>query len=91
MRWFTATTVLERPLAVENVRRDHRDDAGDDLGRDRLGFEDRQLECVEDARVDEEGRSADDREFDQLAVTQSDVTKRLGYAGNDPVDKWHNR
>jgi hypothetical protein len=24
-------------------------------------------------------------------VTQSDVTKRLGYAGNDPVDKWHNR
>ena len=78
---LTPATVLERPFAVEDVGRDHRDDAGDDLGRDRLLFEDRQLQRVEDARVDHEGRAADDRELDQLVMPQSDVPKGLGNAG----------
>ena len=65
---FAAAAVAEAPFPVEDVGRDHRDDAGDDLGRHGLGLQHRELERVEDRRVDDEGGRADDRELDQLVV-----------------------
>ena len=60
---LTAAAVPEAPFAIENVGRDHRDDAGDDLRGDRLGLQHGQLERVEHRRVDDERRRADDREL----------------------------
>ena len=65
---LAAAAVAEAPFAVEDVGRDHGDDAGDDLRRDRLGLQHRQLERVEDRRVDDERRRADDRELDELVM-----------------------
>ena len=65
---FPAAAVAEAPFAVEDVGRDHRDDAGDDLRRHRLGLQHRELQREEDRRVDDEGGGADDRELDELVV-----------------------
>ncbi|KPG44829.1 hypothetical protein AN916_09685 [Mycobacteroides immunogenum] len=69
---FPAAAVAEAPFPIKDVGGDDRDDAGDDLGGEGLGFQDRQLERVEDARVDDEGGGADNAELDQLVVPLGD-------------------
>jgi hypothetical protein len=75
---LTAAAVPEAPFPVQDVGRDDRDDARDDLGGDRLGLEDRQLERVEDSGVDDERRGADDRELDELVMPFGEGPDRAG-------------
>ena len=86
---FAAAAVAEAPLPVEHVGRDHRDDAGDDLGRHRLGLEDRQLQRVEDRRVDDERRGADDRELDELVMPFGKGPDRSGQPSDRGISKRH--
>ncbi|SKV09661.1 Uncharacterised protein [Mycobacteroides abscessus subsp. abscessus] len=67
-----AASVTETPLPIEDVGGDDGDDAGDDFRGEGLGLQDRQLEQIEDARVDDEGGGADDAELDQLMVPLGD-------------------
>ncbi len=90
MVFLSSAAVLERPLAVEDVGRNYRDHTGDDLRRDRLRFEHRQLEGLEDAGVDDESRTAHDCELDQLVMAECDVPERLGDAVDHAIDKGHN-
>ena len=69
---FAAAAVAETPFPVEDVGRDHGDDAGDHLGGHRLGFQNGQLQGVEDDRVDDERGGADDGELDQFVVARGE-------------------
>ena len=87
---FAAAAILEAPFAVEDVRRDHRDNARDDLGRDRLGLQHRELERVEHRRVDDERRRAYDRELDQFVMPLQIRPDRAGQPCDRGIGERHN-
>ena len=63
---------------------------GDDLGGHRLGLQDRQLQRVEDRRVDDERGRADDRELDQLVMALGVGADRPRQSGDRGIGEGHN-
>ena len=86
---FPPAAVTEAPFPIEDVGGDHRDDSRDDLRCDRLGFQDRQLERVENRRVDEKSGGADDRELDQLMMPLSKRPERPWQPVDRGISKRH--
>ncbi|CFS29685.1 Hypothetical protein ERS007734_00193 [Mycobacterium tuberculosis] len=88
---LATAAVAEAPLPVQHVGRDDGDDAGDHLRGHRLGFENRQLEGVENCCVDDECGAADDGKFDQLMVALRIGLDHPGKARDGGIGKGHNK
>ena len=87
---LAAAAVAEAPFPVQHVGRDDRDDARDDLGGYRLGLENRQLQGVENRRVDDECGAADDGEFDEFVMALREGLNDPGQARNRGFGEGHN-
>ena len=86
---FAAAAVAETPLPVQHVGRDDRDNAGNYFGGYRLGLKNRELQRVENCRVDNECGAADDGKFDQLMVAHRKGLNDPGKARNCGIGKGH--
>ena len=87
---LAAPAIAEAPLPVQDVGRDDRDDARDHLGGHRLGLENRQLQGVENRRVDDERGAADDGEFDQFVMALRIGLDDPGQARDCGIGEGHN-
>lgn len=86
---LAAASVLEAPLPIEDVRRDDGHDSGDDFGGHRLGLKNCQLQRVENRRVNDKRRRADNGKLDQLVMPFGERPERAGKSLDRGISKGH--